>query len=78
MEILDKVHIESIDFIGNQLSIAISGKNYNWSLSEVSEKLLNASDTDRRDFIISPSGYGIHWPKLNEDLSIHGLIKNKD
>ncbi|MBX7175313.1 MAG: DUF2442 domain-containing protein [Saprospiraceae bacterium] len=31
-----------------------------------------ASDADRRDYQLSPSGYGIHWPKLDEDLSING------
>jgi len=24
---------------------------------------------------VSPSGYGIHWPELDEDLSIDGMIK---
>jgi hypothetical protein len=27
------------------------------------------------NFEISPSGYGIHWPDLDEDLSIDGMIK---
>jgi hypothetical protein len=26
-------------------------------------------------FEVSPSGYGIHWPELDEDLSIDGMIK---
>jgi len=24
--------------------------------------------------VVSPSGYGIHWPELDEDLSVDGLI----
>jgi len=27
------------------------------------------------NFEVSPSGYGIHWPELDEDLSIDGMIK---
>ncbi|PKN21436.1 MAG: hypothetical protein CVU65_16870 [Deltaproteobacteria bacterium HGW-Deltaproteobacteria-22] len=23
---------------------------------------------------MSPSGYGIHWPELDEDLSVDGLL----
>jgi hypothetical protein len=29
---------------------------------------------NRENFEISPSGYGIHWPDVDEDLSIDGLI----
>ena len=36
--------------------------------------LLNASEEDRGKYEISPSGYGIHWPALDEDLSIDGLL----
>jgi Protein of unknown function (DUF2442) len=28
------------------------------------------------NFEVSPSGYGIHWPELDEDLSIDGMIKS--
>ena len=34
----------------------------------------NASDIERKIYEISPSGYGIHWPLLDEDLSIDGLL----
>ncbi|MBK6354899.1 MAG: DUF2442 domain-containing protein [Saprospiraceae bacterium] len=27
------------------------------------------------NFIISPSSYGIHWPIIDEDISIQGLQK---
>ncbi|MFI5222153.1 MAG: DUF2442 domain-containing protein, partial [Bacteroidia bacterium] len=30
---------------------------------------------ERGNFEISPSGYGIHWSLIDEDLSINGLIK---
>ena len=29
---------------------------------------------ERATFEISPSGYGIHWPLLDEDISIDGLL----
>jgi len=37
--------------------------------------LLNASDIERETFKISPFGYGIHWPLLDEDMSIDGLLE---
>ena len=32
--------------------------------------------TERRRAELSPGGYGIHWPLLDEDLSIGGLWRN--
>jgi hypothetical protein len=34
-----------------------------------------ASAEDRRRAELSPGGYGIHWPTLDEDLSIGGLVR---
>ncbi|MFN8279745.1 MAG: DUF2442 domain-containing protein [Saprospiraceae bacterium] len=75
MQVLDKINIDSIDFIENNIIITINNKVYTWNLEKISSKLLNASDADRRVYQFSPSGYGIHWPKLDEDLSINGLLK---
>ncbi|MBW2657327.1 MAG: DUF2442 domain-containing protein, partial [Deltaproteobacteria bacterium] len=33
-----------------------------------------ASEEERNNFEISLSGYGIHWPLLDEDISIDGLL----
>ncbi|CAL68568.1 DUF2442 domain-containing protein [Christiangramia forsetii] len=37
-------------------------------------KLLNASEKERLNFSISPSGYGVHWKELDEDLSAYGML----
>ena len=34
-----------------------------------------AAATAQQPKKVSPSGYGIHWPELDEDLSIDGMIK---
>ncbi len=36
--------------------------------------LSNASENQRQNFEISPGGYGIHWPDLDEDISIKSFI----
>ena len=36
--------------------------------------LLEASQEQRQNFQISPSGYGIHWPEIDEDISIKSFI----
>lgn len=36
--------------------------------------LLRATVEERRRFRISASGLGIHWPDLDEDISLIGLL----
>jgi len=46
-----------------------------FQLSAVSRRLASAFQAYRKNFIVSPSGYGIYWPDADEDLSIPALIK---
>lgn len=39
-------------------------------------KLLDASKIKRNKYRLIGDGIGIHWPMLNEDLSVEGLLKN--
>lgn len=66
--------IERLAFRGNVLLLKVDGNEYEFDLSNVSKKLANASSIERENFEISPSGYGIHWPLLDEDISIDGLM----
>ena len=66
--------INAIQFNEETLKIKIDGQSYEFKLSGISEKLANASDIEKNKYEISPSGYGIHWPLIDEDLSIDGLL----
>ncbi len=37
-------------------------------------RLIDASQDDLNDFIISGGGIGIHWENLDEDISVEGLL----
>lgn len=41
-----------------------------------SPKLSAAREDERSAAQLSPGGYGIHWPMLDEDLSIDGLLRS--
>ena len=41
-----------------------------------SKKLASATKLQRSTAELSPGGYGIHWPLLDEDLSISGLLRD--
>jgi len=41
-------------------------------------RLLHASREQREHYQISPGGYGIYWPDLDEDLSVKGFLAGVD
>ncbi|MBN2001235.1 DUF2442 domain-containing protein [candidate division KSB1 bacterium] len=67
-------HVKKIKFTTEKMFLHVDGKKYVFSLEKISKKLYDALEFEREKFEISPSGYGIHWPLLDEDLSIDGLI----
>jgi len=72
---MNKFHeVENLAFKDDKMVLKIDKVEYDFNLKNISEKLLHASKTERENFEISSSGYGIHWPLLDEDLSIDGLL----
>lgn len=57
------------------LILTMDNQTLKLKLKDISRKLLKATEQERKDFKISPSGYGIHWRLLDEDLSVNGLLK---
>ena len=43
-------------------------------LKSISPILAGANHKQQSEFEVSPSGYGIHWPLIDEDISIDGLL----
>lgn len=72
---MNKLHeVQNVSFDGGMLHLTADGKKISKKLEEISARLAQASDEARRNFEVSPSGYGIHWPDCDEDLSIDALL----
>ncbi len=69
-------NIEAISFEQDLICLTVDGQVIKLRLSKVSKKLESANDIQRNLYTISPSGYGIHWPLIDEDLSVDSLLKN--
>lgn len=69
-------NITNLKFESDYMIITIDNQTIKLRLKDISERLQNASEKERNDYKISPSGYGIHWQTLDEDLSINGLLKS--
>lgn len=37
-------------------------------------RLLHATEVQRNNFEVIGAGFGIHWPDVDEDLSVHGML----
>lgn len=71
-------NVEFVSFEYNSLCLKIDGNSIKLPLNKISKKLELATDIEKNLFKISPSGYGIHWPLLDEDLSIDFMLKVKE
>jgi len=72
---MKKYHeVEKVSFVKDALTFIVDGKKYTFPLADISKRLTDASPAEREKYEISPAGYGIHWPLIDEDLSIDGLI----
>lgn len=72
-----KYHIiKNISFEGFLMKINIDNVNYCIDLKEHSKKLAGSNLKVKNNYKISPSGYGIHWEDIDEDLSVDGILKS--
>ncbi len=72
---MEKHHrIENVSIEKGILSLMIDGDSIQHNLKDMSALLANATEEQQQEFEVSPSGYGIHWPLIDEDISIDGLL----
>jgi len=66
--------VKNVKIESNMLSLVVDGQFIQHKLRDISSVLDLATEQEQKSFEISPSGYGIHWPLIDEDLSIDGLL----
>lgn len=75
---MKKYHeIKNVTLSKDKLKLLVDGREFEFSLASISLKLASANEHQKNSFKVSPSGYGIHWPMIDEDISIDGLLKHK-
>ena len=67
-------HVVNVRVEKGSLSLTADGVHVHCELKDISPLLAGAKEEEKNTFEISPSGYGIHWPLIAEDLSIDGLL----
>jgi hypothetical protein len=60
-----------------ELSVHLcDGRSINIPLSWY-PRIFHGSPSERKNFVIEGGGHGIHWPELDEDISIEGMIAGR-
>ena len=72
---MNKYHyVEDVRFEGKVLYLTVDGDPCSIDLAQQSARLRNATIEAVQCVEVSPSGYGLHWPEVDEDLSIDGML----
>ncbi len=59
----DTLHVALLD--GRTISVPVA-----WY-----PRLLHATPAQRANWRVAGGGYGLHWPDIDEDLSVEGLLR---
>jgi hypothetical protein len=70
----NKYFIAKVTVENGFLVIIRDGRTHRFDLKKISERLSKATDEELKQYSVSPSGYGIHWHSIDEDISIPALL----
>jgi len=59
-----------------RLTLEIDGRTVSADWKALSSRLADAPQVAREAIEVSPAGYGLHWPLVDEDLSIDGILRD--
>lgn len=66
---------KAIETTADALVVVLEGCSVSIPWERCSERLARASPAERNRAELSPSGYGIHWPLIDEDLAVGPLLR---
>jgi hypothetical protein len=70
-----KFYIQCIEIGAETMVFNIDEQSIEIPYKLVSKKLSEATLAEKNYYKISPAGYGVHWPLIDEDLSLNGILK---
>jgi hypothetical protein len=78
MQATEPVTATGIELTKDALVVVAGERRVRIPWARCSKRLATATEQERLDVGLSPGGYGIHWPLIDEDLSVNGLLKTHD
>ena len=68
---------QAIRVTEDSLVIVVAGETVSIPWSQCSPRLARATTAQRLAAELSPGGYGIHWPLVDEDLAVGPLVETR-
>jgi len=71
------VFAESVQFSEDSMTVRLDdGRSLSVPLAWY-PRLLDGTEAERRSYELIGQGEGIHWPELDEDISVEGLLAGR-
>jgi Protein of unknown function (DUF2442) len=71
----DTLQIEAVECTDSHLIVHLQDGRQLHTPLRWYPKLLCATSAQRQNYRVVPFGDGIHWPELDEDLSVQGMLR---
>ena len=78
MQTTEPITATAIETTRDALILVLAQRRVRIPWEECLKKLALATELERSTAELSPGGYGTHWPLLDEDLSVGGLVRDLD
>jgi hypothetical protein len=77
MQATEPITATAIETSPEGLGLLVGNRKVWIPWEKCSKRLAAATNQERFKAELSPGGYGIHWPLIDEDLSVNGLLRNQ-
>ncbi len=78
MQTTEPVTATAIETTPEGLVLVLGERKVRIAWDKCSRALALATEAERYNAELSPGGYGIHWPSIDEDLSVNGLLRDHE
>jgi hypothetical protein len=78
MQTTEPITATGVEMTPEGLVLVLGERRIRIAWDKCSPMLASATEAERFNAELSPGGYGIHWPLLDEDLSVNGLLRDLD
>ena len=78
MQATEPITATAIETSPEGLGLLVGNRKVWIPWEKCSKRLAAATNQERLKAELSPGGYGIHWPLIDEDLSVNGLLRDQE
>ena len=78
MQATEPITATAIETTREGLNLLVGKRTVHIPWEKCSPRLASATEQERLSAELSPGGYGIHWPLIDEDLSVNGLLRDHE